>query len=487
MAKLRTNTKWDKIVEVVDDNRYRIPRSYKNEMRVDAMIFSSPELIKHVVGDLSLEQAANVATLPGILGQALAMPDMHQGYGFPIGGVAGMDPDTGVVSPGGVGFDINCGVRLMSSPLMLRDIQPQMNELVTALFKAVPTGAGKDGRVRLDRQALDLVLRDGAKWAVREGYGTNDDLDCTEDGGFLSYAIPEQISDRAKKRGSGQLGTLGSGNHFLEVDVVDQILDREAADAFGLVENQICFMVHCGSRGLGHQICTDFVSTMAPVMKRNNIHVPDRELACCPINSPEGEAYLGAMAAAANFAFANRQCIMQFVRDVVKKIFGRDVKLSQVYDVAHNMAKFENHMVDGIEKRVLVHRKGATRAFPAGRPELAKRFQSVGQPVIIPGDMGRASYVLVGTQQALNESFGSVCHGAGRLMSRTQARKGRESKDVIAALKARGVIAIASSREGLTEEVPEAYKPIDDVVKAVKDAGLARPVARLKPVGVVKG
>lgn len=487
MTKLRTNTKWDKVIEVVDKNRYRIPRSYKKEMRVDAMIFSNPELIKHVVADLSLEQAANVATLPGILGQALAMPDMHQGYGFPIGGVAGMDPDDGVVSPGGVGFDINCGVRLMASPLKLNEIQSRMDELVTEIFKAVPTGAGKDGKVRLDNRALDAVLRDGAKWAVKEGYGTNDDIDCTEDGGCLPYAIPEKISDRAKKRGASQLGTLGSGNHFLEVDVVDQILDQEAAKAFGLFENQICFMVHCGSRGLGHQVCTDFVSIMQPVMKRSGIYVPDRELACCSINSQEGQDYLGAMAAAANFAFANRQAIMQWVRDVVKKLFGRDVELTQVYDVAHNMAKFENHTIDGFEKRLLVHRKGATRAFPAGRPELAEKFQRVGQPVIIPGDMGRASYVLVGTEQALKESFGSVCHGAGRLMSRTQARKGRDSRDVISDLKARGVIAKASSREGLTEEVPEAYKSIDEVVKAVRDAGLARPVARLRPVGVVKG
>lgn len=487
MSKLRTNTKWDKVLDVVDKNRYRIPRSYKKEMRVDAMIFSNPELIKHVVADLSLEQAANVATLPGILGQALAMPDMHQGYGFPIGGVAGMDPDGGVVSPGGVGFDINCGVRLMASPLSVKDIQPRMDELVTALFKAVPTGAGKDGRLRLDRSALDAVLQEGGKWAVKEGYGTTEDLDCTEDGGCLPYALPDKISDRAKKRGASQLGTLGSGNHFLEVDVVEQIFDAEAAQAFGLFENQICFMVHCGSRGLGHQVCTDFVSIMQPVMKASGIHVPDRELACCFIDSKEGRDYLGAMAASANFAFANRQTIMQWVRDAVADLFGRDVKLSQVYDVAHNMAKFENHLVDGVEKRILVHRKGATRAFPAGRPELAAKFQDVGQPVIIPGDMGRASYVLVGEDRALKESFGSVCHGAGRLMSRTQARKGRDSRDVIADLKKRGVIAKASSREGLTEEVPEAYKPIDEVVKAVKDAGLARPVARLRPVGVVKG
>lgn len=487
MAKLRSNTKWDNVVEVVDKNRYMIPRSYKRGMNVDAMIYSSPELIKHVLNDLSFEQAANVASLPGIVGQALAMPDMHQGYGFPIGGVAAMDPATGVVSPGGVGFDINCGVRLLSSPLSYDEVKPNLEELVNALFKAVPTGAGKEGRLHLSSKELDAVLADGSKWAVKNGYGLKEDLERTEDGGCLPYAIPGQVSERARKRGGSQLGTLGSGNHFLEVDIVDQIFDREAADAFGLFDKQVCFMVHCGSRGLGHQVCTDFVSIMQPVMRKFDIQIADRELACCPINSTEGENYLGAMAAAANFAFANRQCITQWIRDVVRKLYGHDTNLKLVYDVAHNMAKYENHIVDGKEMRVLVHRKGATRAFPAGRPELAKMFQQVGQPVIIPGDMGRASYVLVGTEQALKETFGSVCHGAGRVMSRTQARKNRETKDVVAALKARGVIAKASTREGLTEEVPEAYKPIDDVIKAVKDAGLARPVARLRPIGVVKG
>lgn len=487
MAKLRSNTKWDQVVEVVDKNRYMIPRSYKRGMNVDAMIYSSPELIKHVLSDLSFEQAANVASLPGIVGQALAMPDMHQGYGFPIGGVAAMDPATGVVSPGGVGFDINCGVRLLSSPLSYDEVKPNLEELVNALFKAVPTGAGKEGRLHLSSKELDEVLADGSKWAVKNGYGLKEDLDRTEDGGCLPYAIPSQVSERARKRGGSQLGTLGSGNHFLEVDIVDQIFDREAADAFGLFDKQVCFMVHCGSRGLGHQVCTDFVSIMQPVMRKFDIQIADRELACCPINSKEGENYLGAMAAAANFAFANRQCITQWIRDVVRKLYGHDTNLKLVYDVAHNMAKYENHIVDGKEMRVLVHRKGATRAFPAGRPELAKMFQQVGQPVIIPGDMGRASYVLVGTEQALKETFGSVCHGAGRVMSRTQARKNRDTKDVVAALKARGVIAKASTREGLTEEVPEAYKPIDDVIKAVKDAGLARPVARLRPIGVVKG
>lgn len=487
MKRLRTNTKWDGIVEVVDRNRYLIPRRYKQGMSVDAMIYSSPELIEQAARDLSMDQVANVATLPGVVGRAMAMPDMHQGYGFPIGGVAAMRPDGGVVSPGGVGFDINCGVRLMASPFRHDEIEGRMDELVDELFKAVPTGAGKGGRIKLSDREMEAVLTTGSRWALKQGMARPEDLDCTEDNGMLPGARPECVSERARRRGASQLGTLGSGNHFLEVDVVDRIFDRDLAEKFGLFEDQICFMVHCGSRGLGHQVCTDFVADMKSVMKRHAINLPDRELACCPIESPEGKSYLGAMAAAANFAFANRQCISHWIRQVMGKMFGKNTEIKLVYDVAHNMAKFESHFVDGREERLLVHRKGATRAFPAGRPELPKKFRDTGHPVIIPGDMGRASYVLVGTDRALEETFGSVCHGAGRLMSRTQARQGRNSKDVIEKLRARGVIARASSREGLTEEVPEAYKSIDDVIAAVTDAGLARSVARLRPVGVVKG
>ncbi len=484
--KLKSGTKWDKILQVVDDFRYVIPRDYKQGMLVDAMIYSSPKLIEQVLHDLSLEQAANVATLPGILDHAYAMPDMHQGYGFPIGGVAAMDPEVGVVSPGGVGFDINCGVRLLSTSLHFKDVESKLEELVERLFKAVPTGAGKSGKIRLTEKELNDVLLHGMKWCENRDYATDDDLLRAEEGGKMPGAMPDQVSGRARHRGISQLGTLGSGNHFLEIDVVDQIFERETAEAFGLFDRQICFMIHCGSRGLGHQVCTDYVASMNQVMKRHNIEIPDRELACCPIKSPEGESYLGAMAASANFAFANRQIIMHFVREVVRQLFGKtEVKL--VYDVAHNMAKMEMHTINGVEKKVLVHRKGATRAFPKGRSELGKLFQDVGQPVIIPGDMGRASYVLVGTERALEESFGSVCHGAGRLMSRTKARQGRESQDVIKSLRARGVIARASTRQGLTEEVPEAYKSIDEVIEAVSSAGLARPVARLKPIGVVKG
>ncbi len=456
-------------------------------MRVDAKVYSSPELIGDVCRDLSLEQVCNVATLPGVIGHSFAMPDMHQGYGFPIGGVAAMDPESGVVSPGGVGFDINCGVRLLGSPFHHHEIESKLESLVDALFKAVPTGAGKTGRIKLDPKEIKDVLSRGSSWSLERGMGHRRDLERTEDGGWQSLADPDCVSSRAIRRGANQLGTLGSGNHFLEVDLVEHVFDPELAAKFGLFQGQICFMVHCGSRGLGHQVCTEYVSSMAPVMRKYELDLPDRELSCCPINSPEGRQYLGAMAAAANFAFANRQCITHFIRQVVKKVFGKDHAVDLIYDVAHNMAKFEKHNVDGETKEVLVHRKGATRAFPAGRDELPSDLRPWGQPVIIPGDMGRASYVLVGEKRALSETFGSVCHGAGRLMSRTQARKGRESRDVIAQLKARGVIARASTRQGLTEEVPEAYKAIDDVIAAVKSAGLARPVARLKPVGVVKG
>lgn len=483
----RTATKWDSILKQVDDYRYLIPSSYKAGMRVDALIYSSPALIEYALHDLSLEQAANVATLPGVIKHSLAMPDMHQGYGFPIGGVAAMDAEDGVVSPGGVGFDINCGVRLLASSLTVTDVRPRLEELVNALYKAVPAGTGSDGRIKLSAAELDAVLKNGSEWAVKRGYATRDDLDHTEDYGKLSGADPEAVSDRAKTRGSTQLGTLGSGNHFLEVQYVEQIFSDDVAERFGLFPGQVCIMIHCGSRGLGHQVCTDYVSTMKPLMQKYGLSPPDRELACVPINSAEGRRYLSAMSAAANFAFANRQCISHWVKEVINGVFPEQPELRLLYDVTHNMAKFEVHAVDGKDRLLLVHRKGATRAFPAGRRELPAVFSEIGQPVIIPGDMGRASYVLVGTEKALAETFGSVCHGAGRLLSRTQARKGRQSKDIMAQLHSQGIIARASSREGLTEEVPEAYKSIDEVVHAVDAAGLARRVVRLKPIGVVKG
>jgi tRNA-splicing ligase RtcB (3'-phosphate/5'-hydroxy nucleic acid ligase) len=484
---IKTNTKWDGIVRQIDDYRFVIPRTYKKEMLVDALVFSNETLIDQVCHDLSMEQAANVATLPGIVEHSLAMPDMHQGYGFPIGGVAAMDPQSGVVSPGGVGFDINCGVRLLTSSLSIHEARPKMEELMEKLYRAVPAGTGGGGRINLSVKDLDDVLAQGTEWAVEKGYATKYDIDHTEEYGRLKNADPAVINERAKKRGQSQLGTLGSGNHFLEVQYVDDIFDKKTAQAFGMFKGQLCIMIHCGSRGLGHQVCTDYVSSLGPAMQKYKLTVPDRELTCVPIQSPEGQSYLKAMAAAANFAWANRQCIGHFAEEALQSVFGKDQKLTLLFDVAHNIAKLERHRVDGKEVDLLVHRKGATRAFPAHRDEIPKVFHDVGQPVIIPGDMGTASYVLVGTERALFESFGSVCHGAGRVLSRTQARKGRVAKDVVKDLLARGVIAKSSSREGLTEEVSEAYKPIDEVVRTVDAAGLAKRVARLKPAGVVKG
>ncbi len=482
-----TGTKWDGILRQLDDNSYVIPRSYKSFMRVDALIVSSPALIAQVCGDLSLEQAANVAALPGILKYSLAMPDMHQGYGFPIGGVAAMGLEDGVVSPGGVGFDINCGVRLLVSSLSLPGVCDKIPELVDRLFEAVPAGTGQGGKVRLSTSEIDRVLTEGSRWAVAQGYADRAVLDHTEEDGCMPDADPQAVSQRAKSRGANQLGTLGSGNHFLEVQYVQKILDSKTADSFGLFPGQLCIMIHCGSRGLGHQVCTDYLTSMQAAMQKYGLEVPDRQLACIPICSPEGKKYLAAMSAAANFAFANRQVISHLCQEASSDVFGSQGRLSLLYDVTHNMAKLEKHRINGDENTVLVHRKGATRAFPAGRPELSGPLKSAGQPVIIPGDMGRASYVLVGTEAALERSFGSVCHGAGRLMSRTQARRGRRSQDVVRELKKKGIIARSTSREGLTEEVPEAYKPIDAVIEAVSAYGLARPVARLKPVGVVKG
>jgi tRNA-splicing ligase RtcB len=484
---IHTGTKWDKILEPLDEYRYLIPRSYNSAMKVDCVIYSSPQLLPHACRDLSLEQAANVACLPGIVEHSLAMPDMHQGYGFPIGGVAAMDPEVGVVSPGGVGFDINCGVRLLATSLHRFEVQPRIEALVSELYKSVPAGTGSDGRLKLNGEDLSAILETGSNWTVERGYAELRDLDHTEEYGCMPDADASAVSEKAKTRGASQLGTLGSGNHFLEVQYVERVLDKDVAAAFGLAEGQICVMIHCGSRGLGHQVCTDFVASMKPLMEKYKIMVPDRELACLPVQSKEGKRYLAAMSAAANFAFANRQCISQWVAESLVRMFGGTTKLELIYDVAHNMAKLERHCLRGSDRTLLVHRKGATRAFPAGRAELPAVFASIGQPVIIPGDMGRASYVLVGTERALSESFGSVCHGAGRLLSRTQARKGRQSKDVTAQLLAAGVVARAGSREGLTEEVPEAYKSIDDVIAAVAGAGLAKPVVRLKPVGVVKG
>lgn len=454
-------------IEHLDAYRHRIPRDPERGMRTDVVVYASDVLLKQIEKDLSLQQAVNVASLPGIVGPSLAMPDIHQGYGFPIGGVAATDMVEGVVSPGGVGFDINCGVRLMRTTLEEPDVRARLRELVTQVFRDVPCGTGGEGRVPLAPRQLEGVLVDGARWMVENGYGEPRDADFSEAGGRLPDADPGKVSSRAKERGRGQVASIGSGNHFLEVQYVEAIHDAEAARAMGLEESQVVVLMHCGSRGLGHQVCTDYVAQMGAAMKRYDITVPDRQLACVPISSPEGQDYLAAMAAAANFAWANRQGIQHFLRGAFRKVFGDGVSIDVVYDVCHNIAKRERHTVDGRARDVLVHRKGATRAFPAHHPELPEAYRPVGQPVIIPGSMGTASWVLAGAENSMRETFGSVCHGAGRVLSRTAARKGRDAKEEQRKLEAQGILVRSESRDGILEEIPEAYKDVDEVIEVV--------------------
>ncbi len=474
-------------VETIDECRYRILRDARRGMRTDVVVYASAALIEQIRRDLSLEQAMNVATLPGIVGPSLAMPDIHQGYGFPIGGVAATDWETGVVSPGGVGFDINCGVRLIQTSLAGDDVRPRLKELIDQVFRDVPCGTGGEGPVRVTLPQLDQVLEQGAPWMVANGYGEPRDTEFAEEGGCLRDADAGKVSARAKERGRPQLGTLGSGNHFLEIQRVQQVFDDQAARAMGLEAGQAVVSVHCGSRGLGHQVCTDYLAQMGAAMQRYQITLPDRQLACVPISSPEGQAYLAAMRASANFAWANRQAILHFLRGSIARIFGKEARLDLVYDVCHNIAKREQHESGGRKCDVLVHRKGATRAFPPGHRDLPASYRQIGQPVLIPGSMGTASWVLAGAEGAMRETFGSVCHGAGRLMSRTAAKKGRDARAVAKALEERGILVRSESRDGILEEVPEAYKDVDEVIEVVHRAGLARKVARLRPMGVIKG
>jgi tRNA-splicing ligase RtcB len=402
------------------------------------------------------------------------MPDIHQGYGFPIGGVAAMDEHHGVVSPGGVGFDINCGVRLLSSNLTVSEVRPKLRELVHQLFRDIPSGTGQSSRIGASTTDLNRIMEKGPKWAIERDIGSESDLDNTEDRGCIAGADPDAVSERAKQRGAPQLGTLGSGNHFLEVQYVDEIFDEPAASKYNLQKDRIVLLIHTGSRGLGHQVCTDYVSQMDQAMRRYDLHMPDRQLACAPVRSPEGQRYLHAMAAAANFAWTNRHCIAHAARGAFKRIIGETVRMPLIYDVAHNIAKMETHTIEGKQQRVVVHRKGATRAFP-------------NQPVFIPGSMGTASYFLLGQQAAMRDTFGSACHGAGRVLSRSAAKKGITAKEIQKELESRGIIVESLTREGLTEEKPEAYKDIESVVDVVHNAGLALRVARLRPIGVIKG
>jgi tRNA-splicing ligase RtcB len=487
----RGATPWTRIVRKVDDYRWEIPTSYKPGMRVPGLVFADERMLRQIGEEQALEQVVNAATLPGIVKYSLAMPDIHWGYGFPVGGVAAFDLDEGVISPGAVGYDIDCGVRLIRTNLTEDETRPHLQKLVDRLFHAVPSGVGATGHVKLEASRLDHALRDGARWAVEQGYGRRDDLETCEAGGALPQADPEKVSAQAKSRGKAQVGTLGSGNHFLEVQVVDQIFDAVAAATLGLEAGQIVVFVHCGSRGLGHQVCTDYLRIAERAnTQKYHIHLVDRQLACVPFRSAEGQDYFGAMCAAANFAWANRQLITHWVREAFEQVFGRserDLGMDLVYDVAHNIAKVEEYEVDGRPVRVCVHRKGATRAFPPGHPEVPARYRSIGQPVLIPGDMGRYSFVAVGTEAAMRLTFGSTCHGAGRVMGRKAAVRALQGVDVADQLRQQGIIVRAQDRALLAEEASQAYKDVASVVDVCHHAGISRRVARTRPIGVVKG
>ncbi len=476
------------IFKKLDDFRWMIPKDYKPGMRVPGIIYATERMLPKIEEDGSHEQVANAAFLPGIVKASLAMPDIHYGYGLPIGGVVATDVGAeGVITPGGVGFDINCGVRLLTTELSFEEVEESLEELMDTLYYTVPSGVGSTGSLKLSKRELKAVCRKGALWAVEEGYGSQEDLKHTESGGCLPDADFSLVSKKAYERGRDQLGTLGSGNHFLEVQVVEQVFNPSLAEAMGLFEGQVTVMIHTGSRGFGHQICTDFLKVMEAASSRYGIKLPDRQLACAPFNSPEGQDYLAAMACAANYAWCNRQIITELVRRAFREVFGAQTKLRLLYDVSHNIVKLERHTIDGKELLLAVHRKGATRAFPPGHPELPEDYRETGQPVIIPGDMGRSSFVLAGTQKAMEETFGSTCHGAGRLMSRNQAKKSAKGRDIASELKKKGILVRSSSRRTLYEEIPEAYKDASEVVKVVHKAGIARLVARVRPVGVVKG
>jgi len=471
----------------LDDFRWRVRRS--GGMRTDGLIFADDALMRDLEGDQCIQQVVNVAHLPGIVGPSIAMPDIHWGYGFPIGGVAAFDADDGIVSPGGVGYDINCGVRLLKTPLTVDEVRPHLSRLLDTLFETIPSGVGSSrSDVRLSLRDLDRVLERGARWTVDEGFGRESDLPCIEAGGCLP-GDPGAVSERAKQRGRSQLGTVGSGNHFVELGYVAEVFDEVAAGRLGLTPNTVTAFIHSGSRGLGYQVCDDHLGIMVRAAERYGIALPDRQLCCAPLSSPEARQYLGAMNAAANYAFANRQLMGHYVRRAIDHVFTSDAaeRTNLVYDVAHNIAKFETHEIEGKARRVCVHRKGATRAFPPGHAELASQFRDLGQPVLIPGDMGRYSFVLLGTPGAFSETFGSTCHGAGRRMSRHQAKKTARQRNIPRELSERGILIRAASRRTIDEEIPEAYKDVRQVVDVVHGAGIGKKVVKLVPIGVVKG
>jgi tRNA-splicing ligase RtcB len=474
----------------ISEYEWEIPQSFRKDMRVPVRIFATRRLLEQIMDDKSLDQAVNAATLPGLVGQVVVMPDMHQGYGFPIGGVAATRLPDGVISPGAIGYDINCGVRLLGSQIPLEAVEEHLGELADALNRHCPSGVGGKGSVRLSEKELDRVCKEGSGWTLKNGYATEADLRRTEENGCLAGADPAKVSKRAKKRGRPQLGTLGAGNHFIEVDVVDQIFDARAAEVMGLAEGHLAVQIHCGSRGFGHQICSDYVKDFQGAVRRYKIDLPDRELVCAPLNSPEGEDYLAAMRCAANYAFANRQVLAHHARNAFEEVLAGRVPnwhLHQVYDIAHNMGKIETHTVDSEQVQVCVHRKGATRAFGPGFSGLPAEYRPIGQPVLVPGSMGTASWVLVGTETSMKRSFGSSCHGAGRTMSRSKAKREVWGEDLHKELEAAGIRVRAGSMAGLAEEAPKAYKDVDMVVETVSGADIARKVARLRPVAVIKG
>jgi tRNA-splicing ligase RtcB len=482
---------WTGPLNKIDDYRYEIPKTFRDCMSTSAVIFADDKLISSVKGDNAPEQAANVACLPGIIGKSLAMPDIHWGYGFPIGGVAAFDSEKGVISPGGIGYDVNCGVKLVRTDLSAKEVEGRTKVLIDTIFDNVPSGVGEKGKLRLTGKEIEDVLDEGARWAVSKGYGWEDDLDSCEEGGRMSTADSSKVETKAKQRGAPQLGTLGGGNHFLEIQKVDTIFDEQAARTFGIDSvGQIMVSIHSGSRGCGHQIASDYIRVMEGALRKYSIRVPDRQLACAPVGSQEGQDCFGAMSAAANYAWANRQLILHWLRESFEQALGRSAEemgMKCVYDVAHNICKLEEHDVEGKRTKLYVHRKGATRAFDSSRTEVPAKYRSVGQPVLIPGDMGSASYVLVGTPQAMIETFGSTCHGAGRLMSRSRATRQFNAGQVVEMLKARGVYIRAASKDGIIEEAPGAYKDVDDVVRVAHGAGISRMVAKLRPMGVMKG
>lgn len=474
----------------IGDFEWEIPTDFRDDMRVPVRVFASKELLTRSLDDRSIEQAINVTTLPGLVEAVMVMPDMHQGYGFPIGGVAATDPETGVISPGGIGYDINCGVRLLASQIKAEEIETWIEDLATKINQYCPSGVGVDSNISLSKSELAEACVKGSRWAKAKGYATEDDIVHTEDNGCLENADPDKVSERALSRGRTQLGTLGGGNHFIEVDLITGIYDQKAAAAMGLYEGEIAVQVHTGSRGFGHQICTDYVRRLQSAVIKYGIHLPDKQLVCAPIDSTEGQDYLGAMRCGANFAFLNRQILAHKVRQAFEAVLAGKVDnwyLKQVYDIAHNIGKFEEHLVDGEKRRLCIHRKGATRAFGPGFEGLPAEYLEIGQPVLVPGSMGTSSWVLTGTETSMKRSFGSSCHGAGRVMSRSQAKREVWGEDLLTELENKGIEVRAGSMPGLAEEAPKAYKDVDLVVESVVGAGLAKKVAQLVPIIVIKG